>query len=91
MLRLVEDLLLDGRYLLSFDGRVLELFGKGQGRLHVRELRRLQLSEPKRDGRRTLEIGSDWGGQSAIYPVAPTEVEATTAFISHVNGVLTRE
>ena len=88
---LVEELLLDGRYFLSFDGRVLELFGQGPGRYHVRELRPLQLSEPKRDGRRTLEIGSDWGSGVATYPVAPAEVEATAALISHVNAALTRE
>lgn len=91
MLPRVDELLLDGRHLLCFDGRVLERFGEGQGRYHVRELRPLQLSEPKRHGRRTLEIGSAWGAGSAMYPVAAAEVEATTAFISLVNSALTPE
>jgi hypothetical protein len=86
--RAVEDLLLDGRYLLSFDGRVLECFGKGSHRYHLRELRPLELSEPKKNGRRTLEIASDWGGAMEVYGVAPEELEAATAFVSHVNAAL---
>ncbi|WP_216591274.1 hypothetical protein [Streptomyces brasiliscabiei] len=64
-----------GHEVLSFDGRILEIFGSHPKRFHIRHLE-LRVTGPDRKGRRTLEIDapgthSTWHYTAAEWEGAP--------------------
>ena len=74
-----------GKNILSFDGRVLEEFGTGAKRVHVRHMKDVNIKE-KRKGRCILQVGAVFTPMSIIFE--ENERALIDQLVSELNAAL---
>ena len=76
-----------GDALLSFDGRVVESFGRGEnmsGRVHISTLHRLELGETRQGC--YLQPHMVWGGSPFIVEFTKEQLAHARAFVAEVDN-----
>jgi hypothetical protein len=72
--------------ILSFDGRVIEVFGRGYERYHLELIRPLELAANKRG--HVLTVGDVAGGTQVVIPITDADLPGTEAFVAKVNAAI---
>jgi hypothetical protein len=70
--------------ILSFDGRVIEVFGSGHVRYHLELIRPLELTSGKHG--HVLTVGDVAGGPQQVIPIDEVDFPSTAAFVNRVNA-----
>jgi hypothetical protein len=71
---------------LSFDGRVIEVFGRGATRYHLELMSPLELA-PGKHGHQ-LTVGDVAGSQVQLIPIDDADLPGAEAFVSRVNAAI---
>lgn len=72
--------------ILSFDGRVIEVFASSPARYHLDLIRPLELASGKRE--HTLTVGDVAGGPRHVIPISDADFPSTEAFVTKVNAAI---
>lgn len=72
--------------ILSFDGRVIEVFGRGHVRYHLELMRPLELARSKHG--HVLTVGDVAGGPEQVIPIDDADFPSTEAFVAKVNAAI---
>jgi hypothetical protein len=85
----VDEVLVTGTLkpmILSFDGRVIEVFGRGYFRYHINLIRPLELARSKHGD--VLTVGDVAGGPEQVIPIVDVDLPSTEAFVAKVNAAI---
>jgi hypothetical protein len=81
---------LDVPLILSFDGRIVEIHGRGAVRFHLQLLKplRLELQQTKRSSYHLLYVGDNAGSTVQQLIIDDVDLPATQAFVQAVNAAI---
>jgi hypothetical protein len=76
--------------ILSFDGRIVEVHGRGAVRFHLQLLKplRLEFEQTKRSSYHLLYIADDAGSSIQQLTIDDVDLSATQAFVEAVNAAI---
>jgi hypothetical protein len=72
--------------ILSFDGRVVEVFGRGHVRYHLQLICPLELARSKHG--HLLTLGDNAGGPEQVIPIVDEDLPSAEAFVATVNAAI---